>query len=84
MSADLLQTLQILAEFSIDLISKSVASLAIRWVALTVQKPYGNLEVLGLLENAYNALQLFNGELTGPIRILALVPGTIMALLTAC
>lgn len=70
-SADLLQALKVLTELSIDLVSKSVGSLAVRRVALTVQKPNGNLEVLRLLENADDALKLLNGELSGTVKLVS-------------
>jgi len=65
MSTDLLQALEIVAEFGVDTVGENLRVLAIDDIALTIEEPGRNLVLGGVLDDGDNSLEFFRGELTG-------------------
>jgi hypothetical protein len=66
--ADLLEALEVVTELLVDLVREDVGVLAVNEVALTVEEPGGDLELLGVLHDGDDALKLVRVELTGALR----------------
>ena len=65
MSPNLLQSLQILAQLAVHAISQDLAVFAIDDVALSVEKPAGDLVLRRVLDDCDDALEFFRSEFTG-------------------
>lgn len=64
-SADLLETLQVLAELAVDAVGEDLAVLAVDDVALSVEEPAGDLVLRGVLDDGDDTFEFFGGEFTG-------------------
>lgn len=64
MGADLLQPLQILAQFAVHAVGKHLRVLAVHNVALSIEEPGGNFVLGRVLNNGDNALKLFGRDLS--------------------
>lgn len=58
-SADLLQSLQIITELAVDTVGKNLAILSINNIALSVQEPCWNLVLCWVLNDCDNSLKFF-------------------------
>lgn len=63
---NLLQPLQIFAQFRVDTIGKDLRVLSINNVLLSVQEPRRDLELSRVLDNRHEALKLVRVEFTSP------------------
>ena len=66
MGTNLLQPLQIIAQFRVDTVGKDLRVLSINDVLLSVQEPCRDLELSRALDNRHKALQLVRVEFTSP------------------
>jgi hypothetical protein len=66
-SADLLETLQVLTELVVKTVGQELSVLAIDKVLLSVEEPLGDLVLGGVLHDGDKTLELFVGELTSSI-----------------
>lgn len=71
--ADLLQTLEVLTELAVQTVGQNLGVLAVGDVALSVEEPGGDLVLRGVLEDGDDTLELFGGQLTGTVDLLASV-----------
>ena len=67
--ADLLESLEILAELGVDTVGQDLVVLAIDNVALSVEEPAGDLVLGGVLDDGDDALELFGGKLTSTVNL---------------
>ena len=65
--ADLLETLEILAELRVDAVGQDLRVLAVHNVALTIEEPGGDLVLRGVLDDGDDSLELFGRQLTGAV-----------------
>ncbi len=65
MGADLLQSLQVLAQFAVHTVRQDLGILAIHNVALTVEEPCWDLVLSGVLDDGNDAFELFGCDFTG-------------------
>lgn len=68
-SADLLQTLKVIAELGLDVVRQNLRVLTGREVLLSVKEPRRNLELLRRLKDVDNTLQFIRVELTRAVRV---------------
>jgi hypothetical protein len=66
-SADLLETLQVLTELGVNTVGEDLAVLAVDNVALSVEEPRGDLVLSGVLDDGDDSLKLFGGKFTGAL-----------------
>lgn len=66
---DLFQSFQIVTELAVQLIGKYLRVLTIDEVTLTVKEPRRDLVLGGVLEDGNDTLELFDGKLTGSIKL---------------
>ena len=66
-TSDLLQSLQIISQLGLDLVSQSVVVLTISDILLTVQEPGWDLVLSWVLHDLDDSLQLFLGQLTSSL-----------------
>merc|ERR1712045_487872 len=66
-SADLLQTFQILTKLVIQTVGHHLAGLAVLDVALSVQEPIGDLVLARVSHDGFELLNLFLAELTSSL-----------------
>jgi hypothetical protein len=66
-SADLLETLEILTELRVDVVGQNVRVLAVDDITLSVEEPGGDLVLGRVLDDGDDTLELFGGELTGAL-----------------
>lgn len=57
MAADLLQPLEIVTEFRVDIVGQDLAVLAIYDIFLSVKEPEWNLELCGVLHDVHNSFE---------------------------
>lgn len=62
MSADLLQSLQIVTQLAVHAVGQDLAVLAIHNIALTIEEPGRNFVLGGVLDDGDNAFEFFGGE----------------------
>ncbi len=65
MSTDLLQALQIITKLGVDTVCENLRVLAIDNIALTIEKPRGDLVLCGVLDDGDNSLEFFGSKFTG-------------------
>ena len=65
--ADLLQPLEILAEFGLHLVSEHLRVLAVGDVALSVEEPGRDLVLRRVLDDRDDALEFFGGDFSGTV-----------------
>lgn len=63
-SADLLESLQILTELGVHAVGENLAVLAVVDIALSVEEPGGDLVLGGVLDDGDDTLELFGGDVT--------------------
>lgn len=73
--ADLLQSLQVVAQLAVDAVGEDLAVLAVDDVALPVQEPRRDLVLRWVLDDGYDALEFFGCELSGAVTGFSLVWG---------
>lgn len=66
-TSDLLQSLQVVTEFTVETVGKDLGVLSINNIALTIEEPRWNLVLRGVLDDRDDTLKLFGGKLTGTI-----------------
>ena len=66
-SADLLETLQVLTQLGVDTVGEDLRVLAVDNVALSVEEPGGNLVLRGVLDDGDDSLKLFGGKFTSTL-----------------
>jgi hypothetical protein len=66
-SANLLQSLQIITELRVDTVSQNLAILAIDDIALSVEEPCWDLVLGRVLDDGDDSLKFFGGEFTGTV-----------------
>lgn len=64
----LLESLNVVSQLGLQLVSKNVVVLTVSVVLLSVQEPGGDLVVGGVLHDGDNSLQLFLSQLTSSLR----------------
>jgi len=64
--ADLLKAFQIISQFGGNVLRKDLAVLARLEIFLTIQEPYGNFELTGILNDGHELFNFIGGEFTGP------------------
>jgi hypothetical protein len=84
MSTDLLQALEIVAEFGVDTVGENLRVFTIDDIALTIEEPGWDLVLGGVLDNGDNSLEFFRGELTGTEIVSASSSIQYRAIRTAC
>ncbi len=67
MGADLLQSLEIVAQLAVDAVGEDLAVLAVHDVALSVEEPARDLVLGRVLDDGDDALEFFRGEFTGAV-----------------
>ena len=67
MGADLLQSLQVLAELAVHVIRQDLGVLAVHNIALSVQEPGGDLVLSRVLDDGDDALEFFGSDVTGAV-----------------
>ena len=72
-SADLLQSLEILAELAVHAVGQNLAVLAVHNVALTVEEPGRDLVLGRVLDDRHDALEFFRSELAGAVSGVSMV-----------
>jgi hypothetical protein len=65
MSTDLLQALEIVTELGIDTVGENLGVFAIDDIALTIEKPGGDLVLGRVLDDGDDSLEFFGSEFTG-------------------
>ena len=66
-SSDLLQSLQVISQLGLHVVSQHMVVLTVNLVFLSVQEPSWDLIVGRVLHDGDNSLQLFLGQLTGTL-----------------
>ncbi len=61
--ADLLETLEVVAQLAVDAVGEHLAVLAVHDVALSVQEPGRDLVLRRVLDDGHDALEFFGSEL---------------------
>src|SRR5271156_1963542 len=61
-SSNLLQSFQIFSEFVVKSIGKKLRILSINNISLSVEEPFGNLVLRGILHYGNNTFEFFSGE----------------------
>jgi len=84
MSTDLLQALEIVAEFGVDTVGENLRVFTIDDIALTIEEPGWDLVLGGVLDDGDNSLEFFRGELTGTEIVSASSSIQYRAIRTAC
>jgi hypothetical protein len=64
-AADLLQPLEIVPEFGVDIVGQYLAVLAIDDILLSVQEPKWDLELRGVLHDVHDSFELVRVQVTG-------------------
>ena len=67
MGTNLLQALQILTQLALHTVGQNLVVLAINNIALSVEEPFGNLVLGGVLDDGNNSLELFGCDFTGTV-----------------
>jgi hypothetical protein len=67
MSADLLQTFQIITKLGVNTVGENLGVFAIDDIALTIEEPGGDFVLSRVLDDGYDSLEFFGGELTGTV-----------------
>ena len=65
MSTNLLQALEIVAEFGVDTVGENLRVFTIDDIALTIEEPGWDLVLSRVLDDGDDSLEFFRGELTG-------------------
>lgn len=68
MSANLLQAFQIITKLGVDTVGEDLRVLTIDDIALTIEKPGGNLVLGGVLDDGDDSLEFFRGEFTSTVK----------------
>jgi len=63
-AADLLQPLEIVTEFRVDIVGQDLTVLAVHNILLSVQEPERNLELRGVLHDVHDSFELVRVEVT--------------------
>ena len=63
--SDLLEPLQVVSQFLVDGVGKSVRAFTVHHVPLSVQEPVGYLELSGVLHDGDDTFELIRVEFTG-------------------
>lgn len=66
-SSDLLQSLNVVTQFRLQVVRKSVVVLSVDKVLLSVEEPGWDLVLCWVLHNSDDSLELFLGQLTGTL-----------------
>jgi len=66
-AADLLQPLEIVPEFGVDIVGQYLAVLAIDDILLSVQEPKWDLELRGVLHDVHDSFELVRVQVTGAL-----------------
>lgn len=67
MGTNLLQALQILTQLALHAVGQHLVVLAINNIALSVEKPFWDLVLGGVLDDGDDSLQLFGCDFTGTV-----------------
>jgi hypothetical protein len=68
-STDFLQSLQIFSEFVIKIVCEELRVFSIDNILLSVEKPFGDFVLRGILEDGHDAFEFFSGKLTRSITL---------------
>lgn len=66
---NLFQSLQVISQLRVNRIRQNLIIFAIDDIFLSVQKPRGDLELSGVLDDSHEALKLIRVELSGTARL---------------
>lgn len=81
---NLLQSLEVITQLRIDTVGKDLRVLAVYNVLLSVQKPCGDFELSGILDNRNNTLKLVRVQFTSTIQLYERIAYHRMETHTAC
>lgn len=68
-SANLLETLEIVTELGVDVVGEDLVVLAVDDIALSVEEPGRNLVLCWVLDDGDDSLELFGCELSGTVGV---------------
>lgn len=67
-SANLLQSFQVLSEFIVECVGKKLTVLPVDDIPLSIEEPVGNFILSRILDNSDNAFEFFSGKLSSTKR----------------